>query len=87
MLCCQVKRNSTKLVPLDATWTYVRTSPPAPINYFELQRLQPETNYQLAMRVRNQLGWSNFSYGDFVFHTLDGMLIISIINVICMAQI
>jgi len=60
-------------VPIDSEWAIVRETPPEPLEYFELHGLQPETDYQLVMRVRNKLGWSNSSNDYFVFHTPEGM--------------
>jgi len=73
MLCLQVKMNSTKFVPIDSEWTPARKVTSGPLDYFELHGLEPETDYQLIMRVRNELGWSNYSSGDFVFHTPQGI--------------
>jgi len=64
--------NSTKFVPVDSDWT-TRISEPGTQDYYELRGLEPETDYQLIMRVRNNLGWSNYSSSDFVFHTPHGM--------------
>jgi len=73
MLFFQVKRNSTKFVPIDSDWTSDLKNAQKPLDYYELRGLAPETDYQLRMRVCNQLGCSNYSSSDFVFHTLDGM--------------
>lgn len=77
MLCFQVKQNSSKFVPIDAEWTYARVlNSPEPLNYYELHGLEPETDYQLVMRVGNKLGWSDYSSSNFVFHTPDGILLL-----------
>jgi len=72
MICFQVAINSSKLVPMDAEWTYGGPPSSGPLDYFELNELQPATGYQLMMRVGNKLGWSNYSSSNFVFHTLEG---------------
>ena len=79
MLCFQVKMNSSnssKFVPLDAEWTYVR-NPTVHTDNFELRGLEPETAYQLMMRVQNRLGWSDYSSSNFVFHTPRGSLLLT----------
>jgi len=74
MMCFQVKRNSTKFVPIDSDWTTeLKTTSREPLDYFELHGLEPETEYQLRMRVCNELGCSNYSSSDFVFHTPERM--------------
>jgi len=60
-------------VPIDSEWTIVRENPPASLEHFELRGLEPDTGYQLIMRVRNKLGWSNSSSSYFVFHTPEGI--------------
>jgi len=73
LLCFQVRQNSSKFVATDSEWTAVRATPVEPLEYFELNGLQPDTDYQLVMRVRNKLGWSNYSSSYFVFHTPEGI--------------
>jgi len=73
MLCFQVKMTNTKFVPIDSEWTYAYEKPRKPLDYFVLDRLEPETDYQLIMRVKNELGWSNYSSSHFVFHTPRGI--------------
>lgn len=65
----RVKQNSSNFVPVDSEWTIIRENPSQPLKYFKLHGLQPETDYQLVMRVGNKLGWSNYSSSYFVFHT------------------
>lgn len=77
--CCvfQVRQNSSKFVPIDTEWTVVKRRPPEPLEHFELRGLEPETDYQLVMRVENELGWSNYSSSYFVFHMPQGILLLS----------
>lgn len=82
MLCFQGKTNSSKFVPVDAKWTLVRINAHEPLDSFELRGLTAETDYQLVMKVRNQLGWSDYSSSHFVFHTPNGIQLLLFLTVV-----
>lgn len=73
---------ATQIVPIDSDWRRVMRdhTHKDPMMQFTLHDLEPDSHYQLEVRARNAVDWSDYSQ-HFVFHTAPGKIHVLLIHV------
>jgi len=64
--------STTEILPLEREWREIlrKDVPTDPMMHFEIQDLEPDSHYQLKVRSRNAVDWSEYS--EHLFRTAPG---------------
>ena len=63
---------TTEVVPVDKDWQEIvrKDVPTNPMVHFDIENLEPNSHYQLKIRSRNDVDWSEYS--EHLFRTAPG---------------